>query len=124
MIRPSADFLCCLNGPYSSIDTILLWRLVPDISEAAAIRDVGLSKRSLESVVVARSVVRVKIKKVADIPCLNLFSFLFLRKTSRRWLVAVIFEGVAVGIAEIDCVLAASTFDLDFVFFKRFLYFC
>src|SRR5215471_20846550 len=104
MIRPSADFLCCLNGPYSSIDTILLWRLVPDISEAAAIRDVGLSKRSLESVVVARSVVRVKIKKVAMMGLIqhSVPKFCFHSSSSedpRRWLVAVIFEGVAVGIA-------------------------
>ena len=101
----------------------------PDISEAAAIRDVGLSKRSLESVVVACSVVRVKIKKVAMMGLIQhsvpKFCFHFSSsEDARRWLVAVIFEGVAVGIAEIDCVLAASTFDLDFVFFKFFLYFC
>ena len=40
------------------------------------------------------------------------------------WLVAIVFEGVAVGVGEIDCVFAASSFDLDIVFLKFLLQVC
>ena len=54
----------------------------------------------------------------SDIRVPKFFFILGSSKDSRRRLVTVIFEGVAIGVGEIDCVSAASAFNLDFIFLK------